>query len=122
MMDDIATYDFNSLPPITLTEAAIAYVRQQIHKRGKGIGLRIRIKTTGCSGKSYQPEIADTVEKDELIFKVTDDVAVITHKNDFIFYLKGVQIDFQRQGLNAAFKYLNPNEKGSCGCGESFTT
>ena len=61
-------------------------------------------------------------EKDELVFKVTDDVVVITPKNDFIFYLKGVQIDFQRQGLNAVFKYLNPNEKGSCGCGESFTT
>lgn len=114
--------DISRLSPITMTEAAITYVRQQIQKQGKGIGLRLRIKTAGCSGKAYKPEIAEHIEQDELTFKITDDVVVLVSRNDFLLYLKGLQIDFQRQGLNAAFKYTNPNEKGACGCGESFIT
>ena len=65
------------LSPITLTEAALDYVRQQIKKQGKGIGLRIRVKTAGCSGKMYKPEIAEQQETDEVIFQVTSDVAVL---------------------------------------------
>ncbi|MBI5447767.1 MAG: iron-sulfur cluster assembly accessory protein [Gammaproteobacteria bacterium] len=109
-----------TLPPITMTEAALAYVRQQIQKKGKGIGLRLRIKTAGCSGKAYKPEIAEAQEKDELMFPMAQDVCVLVSKSDFMRYLKGLNIDFQHQGLNASFKYTNPNEKGACGCGESF--
>ncbi len=113
--------DIKNLPPITLTEAALNHVRMQIKKQQKGIGLRLRIKTTGCSGKSYQPEIAETIEADEMVFQVAEDVVVLANKTDYLLYLTGLVIDFQKQGLNAAFKYSNPNEKGACGCGESFT-
>lgn len=107
--------------PITMTDAAIAYVRKQLKKQGSGIGLRLRIKTTGCSGKSYKPEIATSLEENEISFSVAEDILVVVNKNDFLLYLKGLRIDFQQQGLNSSFKYSNPNEKGTCGCGESFT-
>lgn len=114
--------EIKNLPPITMTPAAVNYVQKQIQKQGHGIGLRLRIKTTGCSGKAYKPEIANGVEENEITFSGAEDVLIIVNKNDFMMYLKGLIIDFQQQGLNSAFKYTNPNEKGACGCGESFTT
>lgn len=114
--------EIKNLPPITMTPAAVNYVQKQIQKQGHGIGLRLRIKTTGCSGKSYKPEIADNVEENEITFPGAEAILIIVNKNDFMMYLKGLIIDFQQQGLNSSFKYTNPNEKGACGCGESFIT
>lgn len=116
----MSTQDIHAMP-ITLTEAAIAHLRNQFKKHPGAKGLRIKIKTTGCSGKSYQPELADHILPDELTFAVAPDVNIFVNPDDFLLYLKGLNIDYVKEGLNSGFKYINPNEKGSCGCGESFT-
>ena len=107
--------------PLTMTDDAIQYLRAQIKKQGHGAGLRIKIKTTGCSGKAYEPELIDNAQSHELSFKIADDLYLFVNPEDFLLYLKGLTIDYVKQGLNSGFKYINPNEKGSCGCGESFT-
>lgn len=106
---------------IVMTAAAIEHVRKQMKKQEGSIGLRLRIKTVGCSGKSYKPEIAMSIEENELSFHVAEDVQLLVKRDDFFNYLKNLTIDFERKGINAIFKYINPNEKGSCGCGESFS-
>jgi iron-sulfur cluster assembly protein len=104
--------------PISLTPAAAERVRTFMASRGKGIGLRLGVKQTGCSGYAYVVSYADELGTGDVIFEVSD-VKVIVDAESLKF-VDGTEIDFVRQGLNEAFKFRNPNVKGECGCGESF--
>jgi iron-sulfur cluster assembly protein len=103
---------------ITLTERAAAHVSSSLAKRGKGLGLRLGVKTVGCSGLAYQVAFADDTEPSDLRFE-SHGVTVLVDPKSFSA-LDGMEVDYAREGLNAAFKFNNPNVKASCGCGESF--
>ena len=104
---------------ITLTEAAAARVQKFLANRGKGIGLRLGVKTSGCSGMAYTLEFADEVAADEISF-VSHGVTVLLDPKS-LAYMDGTELDYAKEGLNEGFKFNNPNAKGECGCGESFT-
>jgi len=104
---------------ITLTEAAAKHVKTFLENRGKGIGLRLAVKTTGCSGMAYVMEFADDVNPDDSVFEDQGIQVIVDPKS--LIYLDGTQLDYTREGLNEGFKFNNPNVKGECGCGESFT-
>lgn len=103
---------------ITMTEAAARHVNKFIQKRGKGIGIRLGITTTGCSGLAYKLEYADTVASEDQVFETQGLKILVDPKS--IPFLDGTELDFVKDGLNEGFKFNNPNEKGQCGCGESF--
>ena len=103
---------------ISLTPAAAERVRTFMANRGKGIGLRLGVKQTGCSGYAYVVSYADELGAEDVIFEVSDVKVVVDAES--LKYVDGTEIDFVRQGLNEAFKFRNPNVKGECGCGESF--
>lgn len=104
---------------ISLTEIAANKIRESIKVRGKGIGIRVGVRTAGCSGMAYVLEFVDEVDMWVEEFKHYG-VSIFANSKDMT-YLTGLQIDWQRQGLNEGFVFINPNEKGKCGCGESFT-
>lgn len=104
---------------ISLTDAAADRVKAFLSNRGKGEGLRLGVKTTGCSGMAYVIEFADQIEEFDEVFE-DKGVKVIINAKDLV-YLDGTQLDFSREGLNEGFKFINPNESDRCGCGESFT-
>src|SRR5512137_777885 len=104
--------------PISLTPAAAERVRTFMASRGKGIGLRLGVKQTGCSGYAYVVSYADELDASDVVFEVFDVKVVVDAAS--LKYVDGTEIDFVRQGLNEAFKFRNPNVKGECGCGESF--
>lgn len=104
---------------ITLTERAAGQIRQQIGKRGKGLGLRLGIKKAGCSGFSYLFDYADEIQEDDCLFESHD--AKIIVKHDCLSFFEGSEIDFVQEGLNSTFKFHNPNIDNTCGCGESFS-
>lgn len=104
---------------ITLTERAAAHIASSLAKRGKGIGLRLGVKTVGCSGLAYKVDFADTVEPSDLQFESHGVTLLVDPKA--LTALDGMEVDYAREGLNAAFKFNNPNVKASCGCGESFS-
>jgi len=104
---------------ITLTEPAAERVKSFLDNRGKGIGLRLGVKTMGCSGMGYVIEFVDEINADDEVFE-DNGVKVIVDKKSLV-YLDGTEVDFAREGLNEGFKFNNPKEKDSCGCGESFT-
>lgn len=104
---------------IQLTENAAKHVQASIAKRGKGIGLRLGVKTSGCSGLAYKIEYADEVHPDDEQFE-SGGVLIIVDKKS-LPYLDGTQLDYTREGLSEGFKFENPNVKNECGCGESFT-
>ncbi len=103
---------------ITLTAAAAERVKTFIDKRGNGIGLRLAVKTTGCSGMAYVMEFADQVEEDDVVFEDQGVKVLINPKS--LVYLDGTELDYAKEGLNEGFKFNNPNVKDMCGCGESF--
>jgi iron-sulfur cluster assembly protein len=103
---------------VTLTDRAAQHVQRYIEKRGKGIGLRLGVKTTGCSGLAYKLEFADERKPEDTEFE-TNGVRVLVDPKS-LAYLDGTELDFVREGLNEGFKFNNPNEKDRCGCGESF--
>jgi iron-sulfur cluster assembly protein len=104
--------------PISLTPAAAERVRTFMATRGKGVGLRLGVKQTGCSGFAYVVSYADEIGAQDTVF---DDGGIkVVVDADSLRYVDGTEIDFVRQGLNEAFKFRNPNVKGECGCGESF--
>ena len=103
---------------ITLTEAAADRVKKFIANRGKGVGLRLGVKTSGCSGMAYVVEFADQIENDDMVYE-NHGVKVIVNPKSLV-YLEGTELDYTREGLNEGFKFNNPNVKDSCGCGESF--
>jgi iron-sulfur cluster assembly protein len=104
---------------ITMTVAAADRVRAFLSKRGKGCGLRLGVKTSGCSGMAYKIEFADEHGSDDLLYE-SHGVTVIVDPLS-LPYLNGTQLDFVREGLNEGFKFNNPNAAASCGCGESFS-
>ena len=103
---------------VTLTPSAAERVRSFLEKRGRGVGLRLGVKKTGCSGFAYVVNYADEVASGDVVFEDRG-VRVIVDP-DSLRYVDGTEIDFVRQGLNEAFKFRNPNVRGECGCGESF--
>ena len=103
---------------VMLTDAAAERVKRYLAERGSGEGLRVSIKTTGCSGFAYVVDVTDEIAEDDRIFE-SHGVKVIVD-DDSLSYLDGTTIDFRREGLNEAFSYDNPNVKSLCGCGESF--
>ncbi len=103
---------------VTLTEKAAKHVANFIAKRGKGVGLRLGVRTTGCSGMAYKLEFADDVNPDDVVFESHGVKVIVDPKS--LPYLDGTELDFAREGLNEGFKFNNPNVKDECGCGESF--
>ena len=104
---------------VTLSERAAEHVSKFIAKRGKGIGIRLGVKTSGCSGMAYKLEFADAAEPDDVVFESHGLKVLVDPKS--LPYLDGTELDFAREGLNEGFKFNNPNVKDQCGCGESFT-
>ena len=104
--------------PITLTERAAAHVSNFLAKRGKGVGLRLGVRTTGCSGLAYKLEYADAVNPEDHAFD-SHGIKVLVDPKSFP-YIDGMELDYAREGLNEGFKFNNPNVKDACGCGESF--
>jgi iron-sulfur cluster assembly protein len=104
---------------ITLTENAAKHIRNQIAKRGKGVGLRLGIKRVGCSGLAYTMEFADLVGEADALFESHDATVVVDRAA--LQFLDGTRIDFRREGLSESFKFDNPNVTAECGCGESFS-
>ena len=104
--------------PVSLTPAAAERVRSFILSRGRGLGLRLGVKKTGCSGFAYVVSYAEEVAAGDAVFE--DQGVKVIVDSDSLRYLDGTEIDFVKQGLNEAFKFRNPNVLGECGCGESF--
>lgn len=104
---------------IDVTESAARQIQKQLQKRGSGLGLRLGVKTSGCSGYAYVLDYADDQADDELVFE-QHGVKVLV-KQDDLDKLNGIQLDYAKEGFNEAFKFNNPNVKGMCGCGESFS-
>lgn len=104
---------------IQLTEVAADRVQGFLANRGKGIGLRLGVKTTGCSGLAYVLEFADELQSDDQVFESRGVKVVVDAKS--LLFLDGTEVDFGKEGLNEGFQFKNPNAKDACGCGESFT-
>lgn len=105
---------------ITVTDTAKQKIKQLLEKRGKGVGIRIGIKTTGCSGMSYTLEYVDEYLPEEGVINYAQPEFVILVSQKHDVYLFGTQVDWVKNGLNEGFDFKNPNEKARCGCGESF--
>jgi iron-sulfur cluster assembly protein len=104
---------------ITLSESAANRVSSFLESRGKGEGVRLGVKTSGCSGLAYVLEFVDEIEEDDVVFEDRG-VKVIIDKKSLV-YLDGTELDYGKEGLNEGFIFNNPNVKNECGCGESFT-
>lgn len=104
---------------ISLTEQAAQKIKASLTARGRGLGIRVGVKTAGCSGMSYVLEFVDSLTPDEVEY-VCHGVTIFTTQKDLV-YIDGLKMDWTKQGLNEGFEFINPNESGKCGCGESFT-
>lgn len=104
---------------ISMTTAAAERVRSFLQNRGKGLGLRVGVKTTGCSGLAYVLEFVDELHEDDQVFEDHGLKLIVDGKS--LVYIDGTELDFVKEGLNEGFQFNNPNVSGECGCGESFT-
>lgn len=104
---------------ISITETAANKIKQQLEKRKKGLGIRVGVKTTGCSGLAYTIEFVDVADTHDTLFESFGVKLFIDKKS--LVYLNGSIMDYMKKGLNEGFEFINPNEKDRCGCGESFT-
>jgi len=104
---------------ITLTDVAANRIKTYLTSRGKGVGLRLAVKTAGCSGMAYVMEFVDEADPNDEHFEDKGVSVFIDPKS--MIYLDGTEVDFGKEGLNEGFKFTNPNATGECGCGESFT-
>src|SRR5574344_1257283 len=104
---------------VTLTDKAVQRVANFLEKRGKGGGLRLGVRTSGCSGMAYKLEFVDEINADDVVFENSGVKVIVDAKS--LPYLEGMELDYAREGLNEGFKFNNPNVKDQCGCGESFT-
>jgi iron-sulfur cluster assembly protein len=104
---------------ISMTEAAARHVRSSLEHRGRGVGIRLGVRTSGCSGMAYVLEFADALEADDRVFESGGVKIVVDPKS--LLYLDGTELDYVKEGLGEGFKFNNPNVKSTCGCGESFT-
>jgi iron-sulfur cluster assembly protein len=105
---------------ITVTDIASKKIKQNLDKRGKGVGIRLGVKTTGCSGLAYALEYVDKYEAEIGVTNFGHDDFVLLIDAKSLAYLDGLTMDWVRNGLNEGFEFTNPNSKGECGCGESF--
>ena len=103
---------------ITLTDRAAQHVQKCLRQRGKGLGVRLGVKNSGCSGLAYRIEYADETAAEDVVFETAGVKVLVDPKS--LPYLNGTELDFVREGLQEGFKFRNPNEKSRCGCGESF--
>ncbi|MBV8656702.1 MAG: iron-sulfur cluster assembly protein IscA [Burkholderiales bacterium] len=103
---------------LTLSEKAARHVSNFLAKRGKGVGVRLAVRTSGCSGMAYKLEFVDDPIADDLVFE-SNGVKIFTDQKS-LSYIDGTELDFVKEGLNEGFKFNNPNVKNECGCGESF--
>jgi iron-sulfur cluster assembly protein len=103
---------------VTLTETAARHIERSLSKRGKGVGLRLAVKTSGCSGLAYAIEFADEALPEDQVFDSHGLKLLVDARS--LPFLDGTELDFVREGLNEGFKFHNPNAKANCGCGESF--
>lgn len=103
---------------ITLTEAAARHVGRYLTRRGQGLGVRLGVRTSGCSGLAYKLEYVDEAAPEDVIFENHGVKVLIDPKS--LAYIDGTELDFVREGLNEGFRFSNPNERDRCGCGESF--
>ncbi|GHU10122.1 HesB family protein [Betaproteobacteria bacterium] len=103
---------------VTLTEQAAQHVANFLQKRGKGLGLRLGVRTSGCSGMAYKLEFVDTADENDEVFE-SHSVKVFVDARS-LPYIDGTELDYTREGLNEGFRFNNPNIKNQCGCGESF--
>jgi len=104
---------------ITLTEPAAKRVTDFLANRGKGVGLRLGVKTMGCSGMAYVLEFVDEINPEDTVFEDAGVTVIVDQKS--LVYIDGTELDYTKEGLNEGFKFNNPKEKAACGCGESFT-
>ncbi len=104
--------------PVTLTEKAASHVQSYLAKRGRGVGLRVGVRASGCSGMAYKLEFADAVNADDVQFESHGVKVLVDAKS--LPYVEGTELDYTREGLNEGFKFKNPNVRDQCGCGESF--
>ena len=104
---------------ITMTDAAAERVKAFLENRGKGVGLRLGVKTSGCSGMAYVLEFVDEINDEDQVFEDHGIQVIVDAKS--VVYLDGTELDYGKEGLNEGFKFNNPNAKAECGCGESFT-
>jgi len=105
--------------PVTLTDSAARHVTRFLARRGKGVGVRLGVKTTGCSGLAYKIEFADAeIATEDVVFEDHGVKVLVDPKS--LPYIDGTELDFVREGLNEGFRFNNPNERDRCGCGESF--
>ena len=104
---------------VTMTDKAADRVATFLQNRGKGVGLRLGVKTTGCSGMAYTMEFADEIDDTDTVFEDHGLKILVDPKS--LVYLEGTELDCTKEGLNEGFKFTNPNEAARCGCGESFT-
>jgi iron-sulfur cluster assembly protein len=104
---------------VSITENAARQIKKQLDKRGKGIGLKLGIKKSGCSGYAYVLDYADVCNDDDAVFEQFG-VKVIIQESDLKF-VDGIELDYRREGINEAFQFNNPNVKDTCGCGQSFS-
>ncbi|MDH5766461.1 MAG: iron-sulfur cluster assembly protein IscA [Gammaproteobacteria bacterium] len=105
---------------LTISPSAAERVKAFLDNRGKGLGVRLGVKTSGCSGMAYVIEFVDDVNDDEDVLFEDNGVTIVVDKKSLV-YLDGTMIDYGKEGLNEGFKFTNPNESDRCGCGESFT-
>jgi len=103
---------------ISMTAAAANHVAKFLANRGKGVGIRLGVRTSGCSGMAYVLEFADALEADDLVFEDHGVKVIVDPKS--LLYLDGTELDYTREGLNEGFRFRNPNVKDACACGESF--
>jgi len=103
---------------ISMSDAAKAHIRRSLKNRGKGIGIRVGVKTAGCSGLTYVLEYVDSPAEEDKVFDQGDFDLVVDPKS--LVYLDGTELNFIKEGLNEGFEFKNPNVKNECGCGESF--
>lgn len=103
---------------ITVTQNAANHIQSFLQKRGKGEGIRLGVKTSGCSGMAYTMEFVDDINPDDIIFEDLG-VKIFIDPKSYV-YLDGTHVDYTKEGLQEGFKFENPNVKESCGCGESF--
>lgn len=105
---------------ISLTPAATGKIKLMLAKRGRGMGVKIGVKTTGCSGLAYVLEYLDTLPDDQSMIVIQQDNFTVGLETRSVPYLQGMTVDWVKQGLNEGFEFVNPNERDRCGCGESF--
>ena len=103
---------------ITITERAATHIQNFLNNRGKGEGIRLGVRTSGCSGMAYTLEFADSAVDEDMVFEGFGVKVFVDPKSHV--YLDGTELDYTKEGLQEGFKFINPNVKDECGCGESF--